>query len=154
MSKLIFLLTAVTALSLSVNISAQAACPATAKTVFSCSTTKGKQVDICDLGSQLSYSFGKPRAKPELQFNLAQNRASLYLWDGMTSSEYNELYLPRGNTVYQAYHANHRNHGGTEHGIKVFVNKNEVADVRCRSTSVIENLQDIKLPRITGDERL
>jgi len=152
MLKRVFLFATIATLGLSA--SAQAACPATAKTVFSCSTTKGKQVDICDLGSQLSYSFGKPRAKPELQFNLAKTRAYLYLWDGMTSSEYNELYLPRGNTIYQAYHANHRNHGGTEHGLKVFVNQNEVADIRCRAASVIENFQHIELPQITGDERL
>lgn len=152
MSKLIFSLTAVTALSLSVN--AQAACPSAAKTVFSCSTTNGKVVEICDLGQHLMYSFGKPRAKPELQFNLAKTRAYMYLWDGNTSSEYNELYLPRGNTIYQAYHANHRNHGGTEHGIKVFINQKQVADVRCRAASVIENFQQLELPQISGDERL
>lgn len=102
------------------SVSAQAACPATAKTVFSCSTTNNKVVEICDIGQHLMYSFGKPRAKPELQFNLAKTRAYMYLWDGSTSSEHNELYLPRGNTIYQAYQADHRNHGGVTHGIKVF----------------------------------
>ena len=132
----------------------QAACPSAAKTVFSCSTTNNKVVDICELGQHLLYSFGKPRAKPELQFNIAKSRAYMYLWDGSTSSEYNELYLPRGNTIYQAYQANHRNHGGTEHGLNVFINNKPVANIRCRANSVIENFQQLELPQISGDERL
>lgn len=141
--------------SLSLAISnAQAACPATASTVFSCTTTNNKVVDICELGQHLLYSFGKPRAKPELQFNIAKNRAYMYLWDGNTSSEYNELYLPRGNTIYQAYQADHRNHGGTEHGLNVLINNKPVANIRCRANSVIENFQQLDLPKISGDERL
>ena len=132
----------------------QAACPSAAKTVFSCSTTNNKVVDICELGQHLLYSFGKPRAKPELQFNIAKSRAYMYLWDGSTSSEYNELYLPRGNTIYQAYQANHRNHGGTEHGLNVLINKKPVANIRCRANTVIENFQQLELPQISGDERL
>lgn len=132
----------------------QAACPSAAKTVFSCTTTNNKVVDICELGQNLLYSFGKPRAKPELQFNIAKNRAYMYLWDGNTSSEYNEVYLPRGNTIYQAYQANHRNHGGTEHGLNVLINKKPVANIRCRANTVIENFQQLELPQISGDERL
>lgn len=133
---------------------AQAACPAAASTVFSCTLTNGKHVDICDTGSHLSYSFGKPRAKPELQFTLAKTRAYVYLWNGMTTSEYNELYLPRGNTVYQAYHADHRNHGGTEHGLNVLINSKPVANLRCRAASVVERFQQLSLPQISEDERL
>ncbi|MFA9203230.1 MAG: hypothetical protein ACEQSD_04440 [Flavobacteriales bacterium] len=141
--------------SLSLAISnAQAACPATAKTVFSCSTTNNKVVDICELGQNLLYSFGRPNSRPELQFNIAKSRAYMYLWDGSTSSEYNELYLPRGNTIYQAYQANHRNHGGTEHGLNVLINKKPVANIRCRANTVIENFQQLELPQISGDERL
>ena len=132
----------------------QAACPSAAKTVFSCSTTNNKVVDICELGQNLLYSFGRPNSRPELQFNIAKSRAYMYLWDGSTSSEYNELYLPRGNTIYQAYQANHRNHGGTEHGLNVLINKKPVANIRCRANTVIENFQQLELPQISGDERL
>ena len=132
----------------------QAACPSAAKTVFSCSTTNNKVVDICELGPNLLYSFGRPNSRPELQFNIAKSRAYMYLWDGSTSSEYNELYLPRGNTIYQAYQADHRNHGGTEHGLNVFIHNKPVANIRCRANSVIENFQQLGLPQISGDERL
>lgn len=132
----------------------QAACPSAAKTVFSCSTTNNKVVDICELGPNLLYSFGRPNSRPELQFNIAKTRAYMYLWDGNTSSEYNEVYLPRGNTIYQAYQADHRNHGGTEHGLNVFINNKPVANIRCRANSVIENFQQLELPQISGDERL
>ncbi len=153
MSKSLCAVLVTASLSLAVG-NAQAACPATAKTVFSCSTTNNKVVDICEIGQHLLYSFGKPRAKPELQFNIAKSRAYMYLWDGSTSSEYNELYLPRGNTIYQAYQANHRNHGGTEHGLNVLINKKPVANIRCRANTVIENFQQLELPQISGDERL
>lgn len=153
MSKSLCAVLVTASLSLAVG-NAQAACPATAKTVFSCSTTNNKVVDICELGQNLLYSFGRPNSRPELQFNIAKSRAYMYLWDGSTSSEYNELYLPRGNTIYQAYQANHRNHGGTEHGLNVLINKKPVANIRCRANTVIENFQQLELPQISGDERL
>ena len=153
MSKSLCAVLVTASLSLAVG-NAQAACPATAKTVFSCSTTNNKVVDICELGPNLLYSFGRPNSRPELQFNIAKSRAYMYLWDGSTSSEYNELYLPRGNTIYQAYQANHRNHGGTEHGLNVLINKKPVANIRCRANTVIENFQQLELPQISGDERL
>ena len=153
MSKSLCAVLVTASLSLAVG-NAQAACPATAKTVFSCSTTNNKVVDICELGQNLLYSFGRPNSRPELQFNIAKSRAYMYLWDGSTSSEYNELYLPRGNTIYQAYQADHRNHGGTEHGLNVLINNKPVANIRCRANTVIENFQQLELPQISGDERL
>ena len=36
------------------------------KVIFSCTTTKGKTVEVCDAGSTIKYSFGKKGAPPEM----------------------------------------------------------------------------------------
>ena len=138
-------------LLLGLSTTAMAACPSASSTVFSCTTAKGKQVDICNAGSNLNYSFGKPN-KPELTFSLPKARAYKYLWSGMTSSEWNEVYLPRGNTTYVAYQANHRNHGGEEYGLNVLINGKQAANIRC-SSNITENISDINLREIGDDER-
>ena len=138
-------------LLLGLTTTATAACPTAASTVFSCTTSKGKQVNICNAGSSLNYSFGKPN-KPELTFSLPKARAYKYLWSGMTSSEWNEVYLPRGNTTYVAYQANHRNHGGEEYGLNVLINGKQAANIRCAS-NIRENISDINLREIGDDER-
>lgn len=145
------LLTSGLLLGLSGTTTAMAACPSATSTVFSCTTSKGKQVDICNAGSNLNYSFGKPN-KPELTFSLPKSRAYKYLWSGMTTSEWNEVYLPRGNTTYVAYQANHRNHGGEEYGLNVLINGKQAANIRCAS-NITENISDINLREIGDDEQ-
>lgn len=138
--------------SLGTTTTVMAACPSLDTTVFSCKTSNGKQVDICDAGKNLSYSFGKP-GKPELAFSLPKSKAYKYLWDGMTTSEWNEVYIPRGNTTYVAYQAFHRKERRSEHGLNVFINQKQVANIRCAS-NIQENIESINLLQISNDERL
>ena len=44
-----------------------------ANTIFSCTTTKGKVVEVCDSGKTTDYSFGKKGTKPELALSVPRD---------------------------------------------------------------------------------
>lgn len=131
---------------------AMADCQSANTTVFSCKTSNAKQVDICSAGKNISYSFGKPN-KPELVFSIPKSKAYKYVWDGMTTSEINEVYIPRGNTTYVAYQVNHRNNGNGGYGLKVLINQKEVANIKCAS-GIKDNIDSVDLSQISTDDRL
>lgn len=136
------------------SVTASKVCASPQATVFSCSTTKGKQIDVCEVGNQLSYRFGRQGQAAELSFSLAKTQAYKYLWSGMTTSEWNSLYLPRGNTIYQPYYTQNRDGAGAGYGLKVLVNQKEVADITCRNDTVIDNIEQVNVRTISDDERV
>ena len=45
------------------------------KTVFSCTTTKGKQIEVCDADKTIVYSFGKAQGKPEISIQVPRDQS-------------------------------------------------------------------------------
>jgi len=70
------------------------------KTIFACTTTNGKQVEVCDNGDSIEYSFGKSLTKPEKQFKIDRSNASTYQWNGMGRYMSYSVVIPTGDTTY------------------------------------------------------
>lgn len=62
---------AVTMLAISAS-GAYATC--TNKTIFACTTTNGKLVEVCDNGDTIEYVFGKSLTKPEKHFKVDRSK--------------------------------------------------------------------------------
>ena len=75
------------------------ACGAGEKPVFSCTTTKGKEIKVCQAPTAIKYSFGKPGQPPELTLS-ESNKTFLYEVDGGSASEYQTFTFKNGNTHY------------------------------------------------------
>jgi hypothetical protein len=72
-------------------------CPQS-KIVFSCTTTKNKYVEVCDLDSKVSYSFGKPGKKSDIFLSIPLNKA--FKSEGRNSYS---VSIPNGNTIYTVF---------------------------------------------------
>ena len=75
------------------------ACGAGEKPVFSCTTTKGKEIKVCQAPTAIKYSFGKPGQPPELTLS-ESNKTFLYEVDGGSASEYQTFTFKNGKTHY------------------------------------------------------
>ncbi|WP_277058223.1 hypothetical protein [Trichlorobacter lovleyi] len=124
MIRLIFTLTILA----TVASTAQAKC--VKKTIFACSTTNGKQVEVCDNGDTLEYSFGKP-GKLEKNFKIERTNASTYQWNGMGRYMNYTVELPTGDTVYSIFTGADKIDMKSESGVNVSVKGKNVATVKC-----------------------
>lgn len=128
---------------------ALAACPSGQKTLFACSTTNGKQVQVCDAGRSIGYTFGRPGRAPELALDVPRNRASTYQWPGTGRTTTYSLSVPNGDTTYTVYSTFDRlaDTLDFQHGIQVEVRDQQVANLRCREPGLIDNLEGVDLPQ-------
>lgn len=133
---------------------AYADCSQGKSTIFKCDTSKGKQIQVCGDAKSIEYSFGKLSEKPEIVLSVARSKVTTRQWDGMTSSEWYEIYIPNGNTVYSVYEAIHKTGGKTpsyESGVSVIVDGKSVATVKCAPNSkVVSEIQGIDLQQASN----
>ena len=132
---------------------AHAKCDAGTKTLFSCTTAKNKQIELCDAGKTIQYSFGKPGAKPEITVSVPRDQATTTQWGGAGDIT-NSVEIPNGATVYSVYSSIHRDPNDPHPksaGVNVLTNGNGqvAASVQCSVQSVdhglIDNLDGVKL---------
>lgn len=116
------------------------------KTIFSCTTTKGKVVEVCDAGPNIQYSFGKKGATPEMAIAIPRRKASTYQWDGMGSGMTYTVRIPNGNTVYEVFSSADRNTQEISSGINVEIGGKQVATLTCKPETVIDNIEGAQLP--------
>lgn len=128
---------------------ALAACPAGQDTVFACTTAHGKQVQVCDAGRTIGYTFGRPGQPPELALNVPRNRASTYQWPGAGRTTTYSVTVPNGDTRYTVYSTFDRLADALDfqYGINVEVRGRQIANLRCREDGLIDNLEGIDLPQ-------
>ncbi len=100
------------------------------KTIFACTTTNGKQVEVCDNGDTLEYFFGKP-GKLEKNFKIERISASTYQWNGMGRYMNYSVELPTGDTVYSVFTGADKIDMKSESGVNVIVKGKHVATVKC-----------------------
>lgn len=123
-----------------------AKCNGSEKAIFSCLTTKAKQIEVCDAGKTISYSFGYPNAKPEIVLSLPRSRVlkeHLVGTDCIRSS----IDLPNGNTIYNVYAVETlRDESCPEAGVEVIVKQKTLATVKCKNPdNIINNISDTEL---------
>lgn len=75
------------------------ACTSHEQPVFSCTTTKGKAVQVCQAEGAIRYAFGRPGAAPETTVQVPNER---FAWhsDGGSAMDIIELNFPNGSTRY------------------------------------------------------
>lgn len=127
---------------------AMAACPSGQDTLFACTTTNGKQVQVCDAGRSIGYTFGRPGRAPELALNVPRNHASTYQWPGAGRTTTYSVTVPNGDTTYTVYSTFDRlaDELDFQHGIQVEVRGQQVANLRCREPGLIDNMEGVDLP--------
>lgn len=127
---------------------ASAACLSEAKTVFSCLTAAGKRIEVCDAGQTIDYSFGKPKAKPEIVVRAPRSAATTFQWPGAGRYFSYSVDVPNGNTVYSVYWSADRlgDEPDVKGGVIVSIDGRERATVRCaRGGDIVQNIEGIDL---------
>ena len=129
--------------SVSFTPASYAACPA--KTIFSCTTTKGKFVEVCESQKTIDYSFGKKGAKPEMALSIPKNAATARYWNGIGRHVNYSVIIPNGKTTYEVFSSVDKFDELTEYGIYVDVGGKEVATITCKNNTVTDNIADVTL---------
>lgn len=85
-------------ISLAVNI------PAYAQTIFSCTTSSGKKVQVTEQGNSVNYRFGKTLNRPEISINVPISHLKYNASYHRTIGAYvNALGIPSGSYTYVVY---------------------------------------------------
>ena len=127
-----------------------AACPKGSTTLFFCATTSGKQIELCDVGKSISYSFGKT-GKPEIALSVPRAQASTSQWNGMGRSISYSVDVPNGNAVYSVYFSADRlsEEHPVDAGVAVTIKGKHAATVKCSQKSIdkglINNMEGVDL---------
>lgn len=126
---------------------AYAICEVGSKTVFSCMTAKGKQIEVCDAGKTIEYSFGKPKVKPEIVVKVPRKDVSTSQWDGMGRYISYSVNIPNGSTTYNVFWATDKltEEHAVEAGVNVETNNKLLATVNCSGKNIKQNLEGIDL---------
>ncbi len=124
-----------------------AKCQKDSKTLFSCLTAKGKQIEVCDAGKTISYSFGRPHVKPEIVVTVLREQASTSQWDGAGRYLSYAVDVPNGETVYNVFFSTDRlsNEHSIEAGVNVLIKNNLAATVNCSGKNITNNLEGVNL---------
>jgi hypothetical protein len=117
------------------------------KTLFFCTTSKGKQIELCDMGKTINYSFGKAQEKPEILVQAPRDAASTYQWAGVGRTMSYAVDVPNGKTSYSVFWGVDRmtEAHSIEAGVNVLSNGNLVTTVNCVEKGIISNLEGVNL---------
>lgn len=124
-----------------------AKCEGGSKTVFSCFTAKGKQIEVCDTGKTIEYSYGKPKGKPEIVVKVPRSQASTSQWDGMGRYMSYSIDIPNGNTTYNVFWGADRltDEHAIEAGVNVLISNKMAATVKCSGKKIEQDMEGIDL---------
>jgi len=137
-------------ISLLAAASAFAACPKGSTTLFFCTTTSGKQIELCDAGKNISYSFGKA-GKPEIALSVPRAQASTSQWNGMGRYISYSVDVPNGDSVYSVYFSADKlsDEHPIDAGVAVTIKGKHAATVKCSQKSInkglVNNLEGVEL---------
>ena len=124
-----------------------AKCAAGQPTIFSCSTAKGKTIEVCDAGKSITYSFGSPQTKPEIALNVPRDKVTTFQWNGIGRYLSYAVDIPNGTTTYSVFHGMDRitKEHAIEAGVNVLVDGKLLATVRCSGRNIVNNLEGVDL---------
>ncbi|SFI24164.1 hypothetical protein SAMN04515618_114134 [Collimonas sp. OK307] len=126
---------------------AYAKCEGGSKTLFSCSAKSGKQIEVCDAGSTISYSFGKPQSKPDIALAVPRKFASTSQYQGIGRDMTYSVDIPNGNTTYSVFFSSDKlGDHNIESGVNVSIDNKPVATVNCSGgKDIVNNLEGVDL---------
>lgn len=125
-----------------------AACPRGAETLFFCNTQKAnKQIELCDAGKTINYSFGKKGQKPELAIAVPRSAASTFQWQGIGRWMSYSVNVPNAEHVYNVFWGVDRleEKHPIEAGVNVEKNGELLTTIYCKEKGLINNLEGVDL---------
>jgi hypothetical protein len=124
-----------------------AKCAAGNKTIFACTTAKGKLIEVCDAGKSITYSFGSPQTTPEIALNVPRDKATTFQWAGVGRYLSYSVDIPNGATTYSVFHSVDRitEAHATDAGVNVLEGDKLLATVKCSSKKMVNNLEGVDL---------
>lgn len=133
--------------SLNLAGNAVAACDNDSETLFHCLTKNGKQIEVCDAGKTIKYSFGKPGKTPELAIAAKRDDASTWQWQGVGRYMSYSINIPNGEHNYNVFWGVDRltEEHAEDAGVNVEKNGATLATVNCKAGTVIQNLEGVDL---------
>jgi hypothetical protein len=113
--------------------SAFAKCEAGSKTLFACTTAKGKLIEVCDAGKTIGYSLGKRGAKPDVAFKVPRERVTTYQWKGIGRTISYSVDISHGDNTYSIYENSDKmvEKPSIQRGVHVFSNGKLLANMKC-----------------------
>lgn len=120
-------------------------CSSGSNILFSCTTGKGKLIELCDAGSQIEYAFGYPDQEPEVLLKKERDMVTTEQWSGMGSMYYS-IDVPNGNTIYRVYWSFSRDPESLpEAGVEVEIDSKRAAVVSCGEGEIYNNIEGVNL---------
>lgn len=134
------------AASFTFSVGVWASCPAKTQTIFQCTTTNNKIIQVCDAGKTINYSFGKPSQTPELAVSVLRNKVKTYQWEGIGRYENYSVNIPNGNYFYRVFSSIDKINQSASAGVEISKNDDLIATVECApSKKIINNLIGVNL---------
>ena len=127
---------------------ALATCLSGAETLFFCNTQKAnKQIELCDAGKTINYSFGKKGQKPELAIAVPRSAASTFQWQGIGRWMSYSVNVPNAEHVYNVFWGVDRleEKHPIEAGVNVEKNGELLTTIYCKEKGLINNLEGVDL---------
>lgn len=127
---------------------ALAACPSGSETLFFCKTKKiNKQIEVCDAGKTINYSFGKKGQKPELAISVPRSQASTFQWQGIGRYMSYAVNIPNSDYNYNVFWGVDRltEEHAVEAGVNVEKKGELLTTIYCQEKGLINNLEGVKL---------
>ena len=144
--KSMVIISALSLVSLAFFAQAALACAGNEKLIFSCTTTKQMQVEVCDAGKTISYAFGKKGAKPEMALSVPRAAATTHQWNGMGRYITYAVNIPNGKTIYSVFTSFDRSDDlSVDAGVNVETNGKHIATVKCKPETVQHDIEGIDL---------
>jgi hypothetical protein len=124
-----------------------AKCATGTKTIFSCTTAKGKLIEVCDAGKTITYTFGNPQTAPEIVLNVPRKNATTFQWAGIGRYLSYSVDIPNGKTTYSVFHGVDRisEAHAVEAGVNVLEGDKLLATVQCSGKKIVTNMEGIDL---------
>lgn len=107
-------------------------------TLFQCTTTNNKIINLIENKRVISYSFGK-QGNPELSIAVPKSKASTYQWSGIGRYINYAVNVPNGNVNYRVFSGFDKIDQTTESGVEVSKNGETIATVYCAPAKKITN---------------
>jgi len=122
---------------------AQADCGTTDKTLFSCITKNGKQIEVCNFGKTIRYSFGKPKEKAEITVSVSRDTVAGE--EGFGSGRYitHTVDIRNENAIYSVGWGSDRLTDSEDGWVEVVINDTSKV-ISCASEPFIGNFEGIE----------
>lgn len=132
---------------------AHAKCGGGEKTVFSCVTEKGKQIEVCDGGKTIGYSFGKLGAKPDIAIKVPRAQVTTFQWNG-EGPMYYDINIPNADVIYNVYWSLDRFSDPVVimAGVNALKGEKTLASIKCVDKDIVQTIEGIKNIKLTESE--